>query len=783
MFWVHASNRARFEQSYDLIAHRARVPGIDGPFADVLSLVSGWLESDASGEWLMVLDNADDPSVFSSRSAGQTTLLSEYLPQNSRGSALITSRFRDAAFRLTGKENCIIEVGGMDERDAISLLRKKLPDNESDGEAYNRLIHALGSLPLPLTQAAAYITMQAPRITIEKYLDYFHSSEKDQISLLSKDGGDLRRDGEVSNAIILTWQISFDQIKTQYPSAANLLSRMCILDRQGIPGFLLRQGDTASLDFDDAIGILMGFSLIGAKADDVFEMHRLVQLSTRRWLEIHDELEKNKEEVLYLLSASFPGIINPNCKVCAALEPHAQTVLSNSYTSPKCRLEVAKLVFGRAKYAWVRGDLKAFQHEIDEALEITESLPDDLLRAHILSYRARYFFICRQWKRAEELERQVMKKMKKELGAEHPETLVSLSYLGEIYSNLGRWKEAEEKQLQVLATLKRVYGPEYSDLMNLQYTSHLAMTYFRQGSLDKAEQLFKEVVEIGKSKPEIGLESLATLSSINSLAQTYHCRGRLDEAEELVLEVMETVKRLFGEENSVVLATAVRLSLILRDQGQWKKAEDLLSQAIAGMKRVIGDDHPFTVTGQSDLLILFITQMRWAEAEELAVEVGEKAARVFGEEDRITLSNMSLLGLVYGHQNRFEEAEKLGTCALKRMRRAYGKYDCSTLTTMHNLGFTYLSNGRLRQAKRMYLRVFRRWKISVGESHPSTLGSAHNLAWVLARQGRWSRAINMMGLVVQRRQNVLGSDHPVTIQSSKTLQEWQTNVREAATTG
>ncbi len=77
------------------------------------------------------------------------------------------------------------------------------------------------------------------------------------MSLLIKDGGDLRRDPEVSNSVVMKWQISFEQIKEQNLPAANLLSCMCILDRQGIPEFLSCQGDSEALDFEDAIGTLM----------------------------------------------------------------------------------------------------------------------------------------------------------------------------------------------------------------------------------------------------------------------------------------------------------------------------------------------------------------------------------------------------------------------------------------------------------------------------------------------------------------------------------------------
>lgn len=76
-------------------------------------------------------------------------------------------------------------------------------------------------------------------MTISKYLEYLQRDEVYQIALLSRDGGDLRRDPEVPNAVVITWQVSFDQIKHQNLLAATLLAHVSVFDRQGIPRFLI----------------------------------------------------------------------------------------------------------------------------------------------------------------------------------------------------------------------------------------------------------------------------------------------------------------------------------------------------------------------------------------------------------------------------------------------------------------------------------------------------------------------------------------------------------------
>ena len=112
----------------------------------------------------------------------------------------------------------------------------------------------------------------------------------------------------------------FDHIREIRPSAADLLSLMSFFDRQGIPEALLRsrggqsnyledQQESTDGDFksdehgdddedsalqssmkcwslDDDILALQSYSFISINADGTtFEMHGLVQLATRKWLE------------------------------------------------------------------------------------------------------------------------------------------------------------------------------------------------------------------------------------------------------------------------------------------------------------------------------------------------------------------------------------------------------------------------------------------------------------------------------------------------------------------
>ncbi|PSN58606.1 hypothetical protein BS50DRAFT_614816 [Corynespora cassiicola Philippines] len=504
-FWVHADTRARFEEGYRRIAEAAKIDGCDDPKADVLRLVRSWLCHESNGRWVMVVDNADDASVFfhnilQSHATGSANRpaepLSDFLPQSPNGSILVTSRDKDAAYRLTGAYSSIIEVRPMDKDDALALLRKKLGPIAREDEA------------------------RGPRMSVSKYIEEVRRNDRGRGRLLKKDVGDSRRDGQASNSIIMTWQISFDHIRKQMPAAARLLSLMSLFDRQGIPESLLRdryrrsedeeecedgredkdkdededEGENdEEADFEDDIHTLTSFSLVEMSADGrEFEMHRLVQFSTKKWLELHKELERWKEAYAVLMDDSYPVGQYENWPVCQALFPHAQAAADSQPRDEAARKAWASVLFKAAWYASERG----------------------------------------LYERAHEMGSAALQAREEVLGAEHRDTLNSLNSLGIVLYWQAQYDEAEAMHKRALETMKRVLGDD--NPVTLASMGNLASTYSNQGLWDKAEKLQVEVMKTRKDK--LGPDHPSTLTSMNNLAFTWKRQGREDESIALMRE-------------------------------------------------------------------------------------------------------------------------------------------------------------------------------------------------------------------------------------------------------
>ncbi|KAJ3522867.1 hypothetical protein NM208_g12684 [Fusarium decemcellulare] len=548
VFWIHASSKLRFEEAYRSIAQRLELPRRNDPDVDVLGLVRDWLQTEEAGSWLMVLDNVDDVNLFhpGSRASGikaanqptdeNTNIQSDqrplaaYLPKCRSGTILVTSRSIDAAEKLTGSHKAIYRVSAMDDTRGLQLLRNKL-NGDFDRDAAADLLRALDYIPLAITQAAA-------------------------------DAGDLRRDETVSNSVVTTWQVTFEQIRRERPSAAKLLSFISFFNPQGIPEFVLHDyntdltyrlgSDTESTDFEDDIDVLCGYSLVSmTAAQDVCEVHSLVQFCTRAWISMVDDTEQWKWVFLRSMSRHFPrGGAFETWPTCQLLLPHVESLLEEKPS--------------------------------DESLQNW---------ACLLTNCALYMLTIGNYTAAEKLGRKAVETRTKVLGEDHPDTLTSMTNLASTFWKQGRWKEAEELEVGVIETKKRVLGEEHPS--TLTSIANLASTFWNQGRWKEAEELQVGVMEMRKRV--LGEEHPDTLMSMAKLASTFIKQGRWKEAEKLQIGVMEMRTRVLGEEHPDTLTSMDNLAVTWKVQDRTRDALALLRSCVVLRERLLGTDHPHTV--------------------------------------------------------------------------------------------------------------------------------------------------------------------------------------------
>ena len=552
LFWIHAGTRARVDEGFQAIADAVKLPEQGQPKADIPQLVYSWLLHEQNGRWIMIIDSADDLDVFygaSVRSDGKN--LASFLPQSQNGSILVTTRNKDLARRLTGNDG-VIEVGAMAEAEALSLLQKKIGPTTDSGAA-TELVRTLEYVPLAIHQAAAYIQSRAPRSSVEKYLADFQESESKRTKLLEHDGGDLRRDGSASNAALATWQLSFEYIRSKRRSAADLLSLMSFFDRQGIPESLLKpteptadpnKNDESDSDngscsgevdgeFEDDIATLKDFCLLSMNENGTeFEMHGLVQLSTRKWIKAKGFAEDFKKQYLTRLEISFPRGDYENWEACQKLFPHVEAAIKHRPKDGPNKEDLEKVWATLLFNGYAR-----LQGRYDVAERMAHKTKSSRIRL---------------------------------LGVKDPSTLSSISLFALVLLDKGQWNKAEELFVEVMEARKRKLGAHHPS--TLSSMANLALTYRNQGRWDKAEELFVEVMEVSKRK--LGADHPDTLTSMNNLSSTWKCQGRHVDALKLMESCVEARRRVLGPRHPYTLTSSATLD-------QWRASLHHPSQLIA----------------------------------------------------------------------------------------------------------------------------------------------------------------------------------------------------------
>lgn len=598
-----------------------KIPGRNDPQANVFELVKKWLRNEKKGKWLLVLDNLDNDAVLDlppgaaspanlPNTSDQPRSLLDYLPQTQNGAVLITTRTKSVAHKLVEPRDTI-PIDPMTEADAIELLAKKL-DSSPDDTDLRKLAAVLEYMPLAIVQAAAYIQKRAPRCSVRRYIDDFSNSDQAKTSLLNHEAGHLRRDREARNSIIITWQISFDYIREQSPSSADLLSLMSFFDRQGIPEYVLRaqsqtQGenveaqpgennpsiisDTGAFEMD--LDRLREYSFVLVEADGhTFAMHRLVQLATRTWVVQHEQDTKHRALFLRKLNASLPTGEHKNWTRCEALFPHVKAAEGQQPDHSKADKSVrdwAIILRKAGWYAWARGDYKEAERMCDGSVKALEAVAanDNVTLSYSRGMLATVYRDQGRWREAEELEVQSIEIRKRVLGPEHPATLTSMNNLASTYRERGRWTEAEELLVQVIEIKKRVQGPEHPDMLTSM--SNLAATYREQGRWTEAEELLVQVIEI--QKRVLGPEHPGTLTCISTLASTFSLQKRWREAEVLEAQVLETRKKMLGQGHPGTLSSMYNLALTFKHQQRDDEARVLMESCQQLYVKRLGPTH------------------------------------------------------------------------------------------------------------------------------------------------------------------------------------------------
>ncbi|KAF8799504.1 hypothetical protein BYT27DRAFT_7120329 [Phlegmacium glaucopus] len=383
----------------------------------------------------------------------------------------------------------------MEEADAITLLLKaSCLDAAEHVEVARMIVTELGCIPLAVNHAGAYI--EAGNCDINRYLKHFSLHHQTLMS-----DATFRGASDYDQTVYGTWDLSFKEIEIQElsslaltlafsSSSASLLlfwmgpsssplvgtlrsSMLGLSDRRWRPGTMVgigvvtsreraRSGGATEMPLTTSVPrVLLSFSLMKrGKTSEMLSVHPLVHCWSRERM-IKCEQERICEMGSIILSCAIPW----------------------RFTSQDYALR--RMIFPHIKVNGLHGTQIGLIEYYDDKW-------------------SNFALVMREngdWKNLEQLEEQlklqVMDMRKKVLGAEHPDTLMSMGNLANTYCDQGRWSEAEQLVVQVMDMRKKVLGADHPH--TLRSMQNLAYIYHNQGRWNDAEYLELEVTNIRRS--------------------------------------------------------------------------------------------------------------------------------------------------------------------------------------------------------------------------------------------------------------------------------------------
>ncbi|KAI5791509.1 P-loop containing nucleoside triphosphate hydrolase protein [Pyronema domesticum] len=652
VFWIHAGSITQFEADYRKLGSLAKIPGHDDPKQNIGLIVKQWLEGPQSGEWILVVDNADNkldfyPEPKSIESKGTETVsnviaydgIAEFIPGGSKGTIIVTTRDREVAQNLAN-QNVIIKPELRPEQ-AMELFYHHYSNTESmpdDTAAVTRLLMELQYLPLAIVQIAAYLDLNRS-ITISRYLEIFTSTKESQQRLLSKPHHNIWR-GKNKNAetILTTFFISFRQLRQQSKLADSFLQFMACIDRKAIPRDLLLKirldGVEDEFLISEALDKLVNFSILqNAKIDfgsgHGYEIDSLVHLAMQTYLESEMDTALNKASTL--LANTLPDSKYENWVEWRVYLPHVMALLANlvedSEASADLCMKAGRHLFDLGRYS---ESLKLYERARKlYAVLFGEENTKTLEAMHLMGYTSRFRGLLKE---AQELEEKVLEVRRRTLGEEHPDTLRGMQCLAITYKELGgRLKEVQELEEKVLEVRRRTLGEEHPD--TLRDMQCLAITYKELGGrLKEVQELEEKVLEVRRRT--LGEEHPDTLRDMQCLAITYkELGGRLKEVQELEEKVLEVRRRTLGEEHPDTLRDMQCLAITYKELGgRLKEVQEFEEKVLKVRRRTLGRDHPDTADAMYNLALTLYDVERTEEAISLMEEAACSYVRIYGSD-------------------------------------------------------------------------------------------------------------------------------------------------------
>ncbi|MGW6951764.1 tetratricopeptide repeat protein [Streptomyces xanthophaeus] len=533
------------------------------PLADVV-----WGQLAGRGKWLIVLDNLDDPHHLGPDGSGPVGDYRGWIRPTGGGLLLVTTR--DSRTDTWGPDAAHSRLEPLANLPGADLLLDLAPHAGTRAEA-EHLARRLGGLPLALQTAGRYLA--APGSRHRTFTTYVAALDTELGQLLGATHPDASAPDTARTLIRYTWELSLDQLERDGNHLARPVLRLLALMAQApVPLTLLTPellqdatGQTTDpVHIEAAVNGLHAYGLLhtptSEPADTVpgqVALHPLVREITAH---THTQEATSTAPWHTALGHQLARTVGATETAGRSGWPLASLLVPHV-------LAVAKLSGGDTALGPAINRLAIVQSAVgrgDDALVLNEA---DLERSQ------------------------------RDLGPDHPDTLVSRHNLAHALWSLGRHQEAAEHHTANLANLESILGLDH--FLTLRSRSNLASALRFLGRHQEAADHLTHVH--AARERTLGPDHPHTLDSRTNLARALSACERHQEAADHHTHVLAALERTLGPDHPHTNLSRYFLTSTLYHLGGHQEAANHHTVNHPDRQRTLGPDHPDTLNSRTNL--------------------------------------------------------------------------------------------------------------------------------------------------------------------------------------
>ena len=588
------------------------------------SQIVRWL-SKCEDSWLLIIDNADDPSLD----------ISQYFPPGNRGTVLLTSRNPECKVHATVG---FFELDRMPRDDAITLLLRcaAIESSEATRRSAEPVAETLGFLALALVQAGAYIRKGLCKM--EEYCEEYLRQREELLKYRP-----VQAQHEYQYTVYTTWEVSVaavGQMESQTSrNALSLLHIFAFWYFEGISedifkdcwiGFKKRRwlkyisemrkrgcleptsksfmfipwdGDSTEWNpqpFREAIALLSSFSLVsvdGAKRH--ISLHPLVHTWAQDRLAV---IERSR--FWHLATTTLAASLSWETHEYSSYMKQIRRLLPHI----TCSVNYVDAQWDPATAVIVREFMLAYEgfklwsecRALGEGW--LEQIRVELANEHfgvvdIIGILGVAYESSGPSMKSIDLMEQLLESSQKLFSDEHPITIASMLCLASGYITTDLSKAIKLIEQVVMIRTKNL-GEEHPDTLFSLYA--LALSYMENNQPEKSLLLHEKGLRIRTRT--LGEGDLDTLFSMYKLAANYIFVGRANDALTLFERTEELMRFKLGDGHPLTLDVMYCLSCVYHKIGDREQdAYRLKEQVVKLSREVWGDDHPYTLKYEATL--------------------------------------------------------------------------------------------------------------------------------------------------------------------------------------